>query len=153
MSTTSSAGEAIVTHRFLHYEPYKGPIQQRNNGVLISQGRGAAVAFAIDALQQRGIFFVDPGEECYEGMILAEHCTDKDLVVNIQKAKQLTNMRASGTDRAMKIAPAQVKSMEEALEYIAADELVEITPNHIRLRKRLLTENDRKRAARQKSSE
>ena len=150
---SASAGEAIVTHRFLHYEPYKGPIQQRNNGVLISQGKGAAVAFAIDALQQRGIFFVDPGEECYEGMILAEHCIDKDLVVNIQKAKQLTNMRASGTDRAMKIAPAQVKSLEEALEYIAPDELVEITPNHIRLRKKMLSEIDRKRAGRQKSDD
>jgi GTP-binding protein len=149
---TSSAGEAIVTHRFLHYEPYTGPIQQRLNGVLISQGKGAAVAFAIDGLQQRGIFFVNPGEECYEGMIVAEHCLDKDLVVNIQKAKQLTNVRASGTDRAMKIAPAQVKSLEEALEYIAEDELVEITPQNIRMRKKLLTENGRKRAGRQKSN-
>jgi GTP-binding protein len=149
---TASAGEAIVTHRFLHYEPYKGPIQQRNNGVLISQGKGAAVPFAIDGLQQRGIFFVNPGEECYEGMIVAEHCLDKDLVVNMQKTKQLTNVRASGTDRAMKIAPAQVKSLEEALEYIAEDELVEITPRNIRMRKKLLTENDRKRAGRQKSN-
>jgi GTP-binding protein len=148
---TASAGEAIVTHRFLHYEPFKGPIQQRNNGVLISQGRGPTVAFAIDALQLRGTFFVKPGEDCYEGMILAEHCIDKDLVVNIQKAKQLTNVRASGTDRAMKIAPAQVKSLEEALEYIAADELVEITPHNIRMRKKLLTENDRKRFSRQKA--
>ncbi len=111
------------------------------------------MAFAIDALQQRGIFFVDPGEECYEGMVLGEHCIDKDLVVNIQKAKQLTNMRASGTDRAMKIAPAQVKSLEEALEYIAADELVEITPNNIRLRKKMLTEVERKRASRRKSDD
>ena len=150
---TATAGEAIVTHRFLHYAPYKGEIQQRNNGVLISQGKGPAVAFAIDALQQRGIFFVDPGEDCYEGMILGEHCIDKDLVVNIQKAKQLTNMRASGTDRAMKIAPAQVKSLEEALEYIAADELVEITPNYIRLRKKMLTEVDRKRFSRKKSDD
>lgn len=150
---TATAGEAIVTHRFLQYEPYKGPIQQRNNGVLISQGRGSAVAFAIDALQQRGIFFVDPGEDCYEGMIVGEHCIDKDLVVNIQKAKQLTNMRASGSDRAMKIAPAQVKSLEEALEYIADDELVEITPRFIRLRKKMLNETDRKRASRQKSND
>ena len=149
---TASAGEAIVTHRFLHYEPHKGPIQQRNNGVLISQGKGATVAFAIDGLQLRGIFFVRPGEECYEGMIVAEHCLDKDLVVNMQKTKQLTNVRASGTDRAMKIAPAQVKSLEEALEYIAEDELVEITPRNIRMRKKLLTENDRKRAGRQKSN-
>ena len=148
---TASAGEAIVTHRFLHYEPYKGEIQQRLNGVLISQGKGSAVAFAIDGLQQRGIFFVNPGEECYEGMVVAEHCLDKDLVVNMQKSKQLTNVRASGTDRAMKIAPAQVKSLEEALEYIAADELVEITPNNIRMRKKMLTENERKRASRQKS--
>ncbi len=148
---TASAGEAIVTHRFLHYEPFKGPIQQRNNGVLISQAKGLSVAFAIDALQLRGTFFVNPGEDCYEGMILGEHCIDKDLVVNIQKAKQLTNMRASGTDRAMKIAPAQLKSLEEALEYIGPDELVEITPNNIRLRKKMLTETDRKRAGRQKS--
>jgi GTP-binding protein len=148
---TASAGEAIVTHRFLHYEPFKGEIQQRNNGVLISQGKGPSVAFAIDALQLRGTFFIKPGEDCYEGMILAEHCIDKDLVVNIQKAKQLTNVRASGTDRAMKIAPAQVKSLEEALEYIAADELVEITPKNIRMRKKLLTENDRKRFSRQKA--
>ena len=148
---TATAGEAIVSHRFLHYEPYKGEIQQRSNGVLISQGNGATVAFAIDALQLRGTFFVTPGEDCYEGMILAEHCIDKDLVVNIQKAKQMSNVRASGTDRAMKIAPAQVKSLEESLEYIAADELVEITPNNIRLRKKLLTENDRKRVSRQKA--
>ncbi len=150
---TASAGEAIVTHRFLHYEPFKGEIQQRNNGVLISQAKGPSVAFAIDALQLRGTFFVKPGEDCYEGMILAEHCIDKDLVVNIQKAKQLTNVRASGTDRAMKIAPAQLKSLEEALEYIAADELVEITPNNIRMRKKLLTENDRKRASRSKATD
>jgi GTP-binding protein len=150
---TASAGEAIVTHRFLHYEPFKGPIQQRSNGVLISQGRGAAVAFAIDALQQRGTFFIDPGEECYEGMIVAEHCLDNDLVVNIQKAKQLTNIRASGSDRAMKIAPAQTKSLEEALEYIAADELVEITPNYIRLRKKLLSEVERKRESRRQGAD
>ena len=150
---TATAGEAIVSHRFLHYEPYKGPIQQRQNGVLISQGKGPSVAFAIDALQLRGTFFVKPGEDCYEGMIVAEHCIDKDLVVNIQKAKQMSNVRASGTDRAMKIAPAQIKSLEESLEYIASDELVEITPNHIRLRKKLLTENERKRAGRQQSDD
>jgi len=145
---TASAGEAIVSHRFVHYGPYTGEIETRNNGVLVSMGSGAAVAYAIDALQQRGIFFIDPGEECYEGMIVAEHCLDKDLPVNVQKAKQLTNVRASGTDRAMKIAPAQKQSLEEALEYIAADELVEVTPNHIRLRKRYLTENERKRMGR-----
>ncbi len=142
---TASAGEAIVSHRFVNYGPYAGPIETRNNGVMISMGNGKSVAFAIDALQQRGTFFVDPGEDCYEGMIVGEHCLDKDLMVNIQKAKQLTNMRASGSDRAMKIAPAQRPSLEEALEYIAEDELVEVTPHYIRLRKRFLTENERKR--------
>jgi GTP-binding protein len=145
---TASAGEAIVTHRFLRYEPFKGEIAQRLNGVLISQGKGPSVAFAIDGLQQRGIFFVNPGEDCYEGMVVAEHCLDNDLVVNLQKAKQLTNVRASGTDRAMKIAPAQIKSLEEALEYIDGKELVEITPKSIRMRKKLLTENERKRQKR-----
>jgi len=145
---TATAGEAVVSHRFVHYAPYTGEIAHRNNGVLISMGSGISVAFAIDGLQQRGIFFIDPGEECYEGMIVGEHCLDKDLIVNVQKGKQLTNMRASGSDRAMKIAPAQRPSLEDALEYIAEDELVEITPNHIRLRKRLLDENDRKRQKR-----
>jgi GTP-binding protein len=148
---TASAGEAIVTHRFLKYDFFKGDIQQRINGVLISQGKGAAVPFAIDGLQQRGIFFVNPGEECYEGMIVAEHCIDKDLVVNIQKTKQLTNIRASGSDRAMKIAPAQIKSLEESLEYIDESELVEITPRCIRMRKKLLTENERKKLKRIKT--
>ena len=147
---TASAGEAIVTHRFLRYEPFKGEIAQRLNGVLISQGKGDAVAFAIDGLQQRGIFFVHPGEACYQGMVVAEHCLDNDLVVNLQKAKQLTNVRASGSDRAMKIAPAQVKSLEEALEYIDGTELVEITPNHIRMSKRLLLEHERKKEKRSK---
>jgi GTP-binding protein len=145
---TATAGEAIITHRFLYYEPHKGPIQQRINGVLISQGKGAAVPFALDGLQQRGIFFIGPGEDCYEGMIVGEHCIDKDLVVNIQRTKQLTNMRASGSDRNMKIAPAQRMSLEESLEYIADDELVEVTPKHIRLRKKLLSENERKRQRR-----
>ncbi|MBN2703840.1 MAG: translational GTPase TypA [Pontiellaceae bacterium] len=150
---TASTGEAIVTHRFLRYDPYKGAIQQRQNGVLISQGRGPSVPFAIDGLQQRGIFFIDPGVDCYEGMIVAEHCLDNDLLVNLQKTKQLTNMRASGSDRAMKIAPAQKKSLEEALEYIAEDELVEITPKHIRMRKKLLQEHERKKAGRVKKAE
>lgn len=145
---TATAGEAIINHRFLYYEPHKGPIQQRVNGVLISQGKGAAVPYALDALQQRGIFFVGGGEECYEGMIVGEHCIDKDLVVNLQKTKQLTNIRAAGSDRAMKIAPPQRMSLEECLEYIAADELLEVTPNHMRMRKRYLTENERKRVKR-----
>jgi GTP-binding protein len=111
------------------------------------------VAFAIDGLQQRGTFFIDPGVECYEGMIVGEHCLDKDLLVNVQKAKQLTNMRASGSDRAMKIAPAQKQSLEEALEYIKDDELVEVTPHNVRLRKRYLTDNERKRMKRSTTDE
>jgi GTP-binding protein len=145
---TATAGEAIISHRFIHYAPYAGEIAHRNNGVLISMGNGTSVAFAIDALQQRGTFFIDPGENCYEGMIVGEHCLDSDLLVNAQKAKQLTNMRASGSDRAMKIAPAQKLSLEDALEYIAGDELVEVTPGHVRLRKRYLTDNERKRMKR-----
>ncbi|MFA5688355.1 MAG: translational GTPase TypA [Kiritimatiellales bacterium] len=150
---TATAGEAIVSHRFVHYGLYTGDISQRSNGVMISISNGSAVPFAIDGLQQRGIFFIDPGEECYEGMIVGEHCLDKDLPVNVQKTKQLTNMRAAGSDRNMKIAPAQKLSLEEALEYIAGDELVEVTPNHIRLRKRYLTDNERKRMKRYNAEE
>lgn len=146
---TATAGEGIVAHRYLHYEPYKGEVAQRNNGVMISIGSGPAVGFAIDGLQQRGQFFIEPGMECYEGMIVGEHCLDSDLCVNIQKAKQLTNVRASGSDKAMKIAPATKMSLEQALEYIAEDELVEATPQNVRLRKKWLTENDRKRNKRQ----
>jgi len=145
---TATAGEAVVSHRFLQYEPYRGEVAQRLNGVLVSIGNGAASAFAIDGLQQRGEFFIDPGIDCYEGMILGEHCLETDLCVNVQKAKQLTNVRASGTDRALKIVPARRMSLEQALEYIAADELVEATPQNIRLRKRYLTENERKRNSR-----
>jgi GTP-binding protein len=142
---TATAGEAIVTHRFLQYEPFRGGRIRRPNGVLISMGHGPAVAFAIDALQQRGEFFIEPGEECYEGMIVGEHCLDSDLVVNLQKSKQLTNVRASGSDRALRIFPPRKMSLEQALEYINDDELLEVTPGHVRLRKKLLTENGRKR--------
>ncbi len=148
---TASAGEAIVSHRFDRYEPFKGDIQQRINGTMISIGEGKAVAYAIDALQLRGIFFVDPNEEAYEGMIVGEHCKEGDILVNVQKGKELTNMRASGSDRKMKIAPAKKLSLEQALEYIADDELVEITPNYLRLRKTYLTENERKRFAKYKT--
>ncbi len=142
---TLSAGEAIVSHRFIHYAPFKGAVPHRLNGVLVSMGAGATIPFAIDALQARGKFFINPGEQAYEGMILAEHCKEGDLTVNIQKAKQLTNVRASGTDKAMKIVPATKLSLEESLEYIDEDELVEVTPKNIRLRKRFLKELDRKR--------
>lgn len=144
----ATAGEAIVAHRFVHYAPCLGTIVQRNNGVLISLGAGKAVAFAIDALQRRGQFFIEPGDECYEGMIVGAHCIDADLTVNVQKGKQLTNMRAAGSDRNMKIASPLRLSLEEALEYIDDDELVEVTPRHIRLRKKLLKEHARKRARR-----
>ena len=143
---TSTSGEAIVAHCFSKYVPMKGEFPHRRNGVLISMAKGKAQAYAIDALQQRGIFFVDPNSEVYEGMILGENAKEGDLMVNVLKGKQLTNVRSSGTDKAMKIAPAKKMSLEGTLEYIADDELVEVTPKNIRLRKKLLSETDRKRA-------
>lgn len=142
---TATAGEAIVAHRFLRYAPFKGEVPRRSNGVMISMGSGKVVAYAIDGLQLRGTFFVDVQTDAYEGMIVGEHCKDGDIVVNVQRGKQLTNMRASGTDRALKIFPPQHMSLEEALEYVQDDELVEVTPLNIRLRKRFLTELERKR--------
>ncbi len=142
---TLSQGEAIVSHRFDHYAPYKGEIPSRIQGTLISMGQGKSVAYAIDGLQLRGEFFISPGEEVYEGMIVGEHCKDDDLVVNVLKGKQLTNMRAAGSDRNLKIAPARRMSLEQALEYIEDDELVEVTPLNVRLRKLFLTELDRRR--------
>jgi len=142
---TLSQGEAIVSHLFDHYAPFKGEIPQRLNGSLVSMANGKAVPFAIDGLQQRGEFFIEPNEDCYEGMIVGEHCKEGELVVNVQRAKQLTNMRAAGTDRNMKIAPARKLSLEQALEYIEDDELVEVTPKNVRLRKFYLTELDRRR--------
>lgn len=149
---TATAGEGLVAHQFLEYGPIKGAVPHRSNGVLISMGTGNVEGYALDALQQRGIFFVDPGSQTYEGMILGEHCTDSDLTVNVQKGKQLTNVRSSGTDRALKIAPATKMSLEEALEYIDDDELLEVTPENIRLRKRGLTENERKKMKKRMNS-
>ena len=150
---TATAGEAIMSHMFSHYEPFKGDIPQRINGVMISMGGGKAIPYAIDGLQQRGTFFIEPGVETYEGMIVGEHCKEGDIEVNVQRAKKLTNMRAAGSDRNMKIAPAQKMSLEEALEYIADDEYVEVTPLNIRLRKKYLSEIERKkmRNSKQKS--
>lgn len=142
---TASQGEAIVSHLFEHYEPFKGAIPSRTNGTMVSMGNGKSIPFAIDGLQQRGEFFIEPGVDCYEGMIVGEHCKEGDLVVNVQRAKQLTNMRAAGSDRNMKIAPARKMSLEQALEYIEDDELVEVTPLNIRLRKFFLTELERRR--------
>jgi GTP-binding protein len=145
----ATAGQIVMHHRFHQYEYFKGSIPERTNGSIISQGPGRAVAFALDALQDRGVFFIAPGDELYKGQIIGEYTKDDDLVVNAQKAKQLSNMRASGSDRKMKIAPPVKMSLEEALEYLNHDEYVEVTPKSIRLRKALLDENDRKRAAKQ----
>ena len=142
---TMSGGEAIVASRFLKYVPHKGELPGRSMGVMVSMGTGKSQAFAIDALQLRGFFFIDPGVDTYEGMIVGEHCKENDLVVNVQKAKQLTNLRASGSDKNLKIAPSRKMSLEQALEYIEDDELVEVTPQNIRLRKIFLTELERRR--------
>jgi GTP-binding protein len=142
---TATAGEAIMAHRFKAFEPWKGVIPSRNNGVLISGEQGTAIAYSIDKLQDRGKFFVDPGEPIYTGQVIGENNRQDDIVVNITKEKKLTNMRASGTDDKMRIAPKINFSLEEAMEYIQGDEYVEITPGCIRLRKVLLDENDRKR--------
>ncbi|KEQ29503.1 translational GTPase TypA [Pedobacter antarcticus] len=141
---TATGGEAIMAHRFKSYEPWKGTIPGRLNGVLVSMEKGSTTAYSIDKLQDRGRFFVDPGVDVYEGQIMGEHIRDNDLVVNIVKGKALTNMRASGTDDNSRIAPAIKFSLEEAMEYIQADEYIEITPVSMRLRKIYLTENERK---------
>ena len=141
---TATAGEAIMAHRFKAYEPWKGTIPGRLNGVLVSMDKGMTTAYSIDKLQDRGRFFVDPGTDVYEGQIMGEHIRDNDLVVNIVKGKALTNMRASGTDDNARIAPAIKFSLEEAMEYIQSDEYIEITPKSMRLRKIYLTENERK---------
>lgn len=142
---TATAGEAIMAHRFKEYQPLKGGIPERQNGSLISMEKGKAIPYSIDKLQDRGKFFVDPGDEIYEGQVIGENSRQDDMVVNITKTKKLSNVRSSGADDKAKIVPAIKFSLEEALEYIQKDEYVEVTPNHIRLRKIYLTENDRKR--------
>ena len=144
---TASAGEAIIAHRFKGYEAWKGEIPARINGVMISKDNGKAIAYSIDKLQDRGFFFVDPGEDVYTGMVIGEQNKAGDLVVNVSVEKKLTNMRASGSDDKMRIAPAIKFSLEEAMEYIQKDEYVEITPNALRVRKIHLDENERKKAA------
>ena len=145
---TVSAGEAIMAHQFLQYEPWKGDIERRTNGSLIAMESGTAYAYAIDKLQDRGRFFIFPQEEVYAGQVVGENAKENDIVVNVTKSKKLTNMRASGADDKAKIIPPVVFSLEEALEYIKEDEYVEVTPNHLRLRKIILDENERKRANR-----
>ncbi len=142
---TASQGEAIMAHRFKEYQPYKGEIVRRMNGSMIAMETGTAYAYSIDKLQDRGKFFIDPGEEVYGGQVVGEHVHDNDLVVNVTKAKQLTNVRASGSDEKARVIPKTVMSLEECLEYIKGDELVEVTPKNIRMRKIILDHLERKR--------
>lgn len=143
---TATAGEAVMTHRFLEYQPLKGGIPERQNGSMISMENGTAIPYSIDKLQERGKFFVDPGEDIYEGQVVGENSRPDDMTVNITKTKKLTNIRAAGSDDKVRIVPAIKFSLEEALEYIQKDEYVEVTPKNIRLRKILLKETDRKRS-------
>ena len=145
---TASAGEAIMAHRFLEYQPWKGDIERRMNGSIIAMETGQAFAYALNNLQSRGRFFIAPGEEVYAGQVVGEHTKDNDLVVNVTKSKKLTNMRASGSDDKVSLAPPIVFSLEDALEYIKGDEYVEITPNNMRMRKIILDETGRKRQGR-----
>ncbi|MDR1980333.1 MAG: translational GTPase TypA [Tannerellaceae bacterium] len=146
---TASAGEAIIAHRFLEYQPWKGEIERRVNGSIIVMETGTAFAYALNNLQSRGRFFIAPQDEVYAGQVVGEHTKEGDLVVNVTKSKKLTNMRASGSDDKVALAPPVVFSLEDALEYIKLDEYVEITPNYMRMRKILLDENDRKRQNKQ----
>ena len=142
---TATQGEAVVAHRFKDYQPYKGDIEMRTNGSLVSLETGEAIAYSMNKLLDRGRFFVEPGEEIYGGQVVGEHTRDRDLNINICKTKKLTNVRASGSDEKVVLPPAIKFSLEEALEYIQEDELVEITPNHMRMRKIHLDPLDRKR--------
>lgn len=142
---TATTGEAVMAHRFLDYKPWKGPIPGRNNGVLIAKQGGTATGYSIDKLQDRGTFFIDPGEEIYAGQIVAENIKPGDLVVNVIEGKKLTNMRASGSDAATNIAPKTLMTLEECMEYIQQDECIEVTPNFIRMRKVILNEEERKK--------
>ncbi len=145
---TASQGEAIMAHRFKEYQPYKGDIERRTNGSMIAMEGGTAFAYAIDKLQDRGRFFINPQEEVYAGQVVGEHVHDNDLVINVTKSKKLTNMRASGSDDKARIIPPVIFSLEEALEYIKEDEYVEVTPKNMRMRKVILDELERKRANR-----
>ena len=146
----ATSGRAVMHHTFERYEPMRGAIPQRKAGVMIATATGQVTAYALDALYERGIFFVEPGELVYDGQVVGEHCKEKDIPVNAVKGKQLTNVRASGKDDSAKVRPARKMSLEATMEYIQSDELVEICPNSIRIRKRLLKETDRKRSDRKK---
>jgi GTP-binding protein len=142
---TNTAGEAVMAHRFSEYKPWKGPIPARNNGVLISKNQASTTAYSIDKLQDRGSFFVDPGEEVYVGQIIAEHIKPGDLIVNATEAKKMSNMRASGSDDSVRLIPKIQMTLEECMEYIQQDECIEVTPKKIRLRKTILDEDNRKK--------
>ncbi len=150
---TNTAGEAVMAHRFSEYKPWKGPIPGRSNGVLLSKTTEKTTGYSIDKLQDRGRFFVDPGEDVYTGQIIAEHIKPGDLVVNATEPKKLTNHRASGSDDASKAAPKILMSLEECMEYIQQDECIEVTPKSVRLRKTILNEDDRKRVSKSMSAE
>ena len=150
---TNTAGEAVMNHRFSEFKPWKGAIPGRNNGVLIAKEPGTTTAYSLDKLQDRGIFFVDPGEEVYKGMIIGENSKPGDLVVQPNEGKKLTNMRASGSDAAVNIAPKHLMTLEECMEYIQQDECIEVTPNFVRMRKVILDEDERKKQAKRMSTE
>jgi GTP-binding protein len=150
---TATTGEAVMAHRFSEYKPWKGPIPGRNNGVLLSKTTEKTTGYSIDKLQDRGTFFVDPGEEVYQGQVVAEHIKPGDLVVNATEPKKLTNHRASGSDDASRIAPKTLMTLEECMEYIQQDECIEVTPNFIRMRKNILNEDERKRVSKSMSAE
>ena len=142
---TATQGEAIMAHRFVEYEPWKGDIGGRSNGSLVSMETGASTAYSIEKMQDRGSFFVDPGEDIYEGQVVGENSRQDDMVLNLVRAKQLTNFRAAGKDDNSRMIPKRQFSLEEALEYIQKDEYVEITPKSLRLRKIYLKQNERER--------
>ncbi|GAA4345514.1 translational GTPase TypA [Flaviaesturariibacter amylovorans] len=150
---TNTAGEAVMNHRFAEYKPWKGPIPGRNNGVLIAKDNGSTTGYSLDKLQDRGYFFVDPGEEVYRGMIIGESNKPGDIVVNANEGKKLTNHRASGSDAATNIQPKREMTLEECMEYIQQDECIEVTPNHIRMRKVILDEDERKKQSKRMSAE
>jgi len=150
---TDTRGTAIMNRLFHGHAPYKGAIQGRRNGVLISNDKGEAVAYALWNLEDRGPMMIEPGWKVYTGMIVGEHTRDNDLIVNVLKGKQLTNIRTTSKDEAVRLTPPIKMTLEKALAYIEEDELVEVTPKSIRLRKRLLDENDRKKAERQKEAD
>ena len=150
---TNTAGEAVMAHRFVEYKPWKGSIPGRNNGVLLAKEGGSTTAYSLDKLQDRGFFFVDPGDEVYKGMVIGENNKPGDLVVNPNEGKKLTNMRSSGTDGAASIAPRKLMTLEECMEYIQQDECIEVTPNFIRMRKLILDETERNRLTKQMKSD